>query len=200
MEKKNKKTEEISYNNIPFIEGTTVDLCPLNSKHAELYAKWKNDPLVRKYSRNVIPRTLDEQKKRFEPNQQRFREFVNFEIWHKEDKIPLGRIGLGHIDWVNGWANAFIWIGEKNYWGKNIGTEATELLLDYAFKELNLNKVHGGVAIENTGSWSVAENLGFTLEGIEREAMYADGKYLDNKKYCIFKEEWLSRKKKGGSS
>ncbi|MFX1325275.1 MAG: GNAT family N-acetyltransferase, partial [Promethearchaeota archaeon] len=74
--------------------------------------------------------------------------------------------------------------------------EATKLLLDYAFTELNLNKIHGGVIIENTGSWSVAEKLGFTFEGIEREAMYVDGKYLDNKIYCIFKDDWLKKRKK----
>ena len=179
----------------PFIQGENLDLCALNSKHAELYAKWKNDPVVRRYARNVIPRTLDEQKKRFESKQEKYKDHISFEIWHKKDKKPIGRIGLGWIDWVNGWANAYIWIGEKDYWGKNIATEATELLIDYAFKELNLNKLHGGVAIENIGSWSVAEKLGFVLEGIEKEELYVDGKYLDNKTFCILKEDWLIRKK-----
>lgn len=194
-EKNNNKTIEIN-DHFPFVEGETVDLCVLNSKHADFYAKWKNDPLVRKYSRNIIPRTLDEQKKKNKSPQNKFTEFISFEIWHKKDKKPIGRIGLGHIDWVNGWANVYIWIGEKEYWGKNIATEATELLIDYAFKELNLHKLHGGVIIDNVGSWSVAEKLGFVLEGIEKEAMYVDGKYLDNKTFRLLKEDWVKRKKK----
>ena len=195
MTEKQEIKPEGSISHFPFIQGENLALCAVNSNHAELYAKWKNDPVVRRYARNVIPRTLDEQKKRSESGQQKFKDHINFEIWHKKDKKPIGRIGLGWIDWVNGWANAYIWIGEKDYWGKNIATEATELLIDYAFKELNLNKLHGGVAIENIGSWSVAEKLGFVLEGVEREEMYVDGKYLDNKTFCLLKEDWLKRKK-----
>jgi len=192
--KESKKKGKIDH--FPFIEGKTLDLCALNSEHANLYSKWKNDPIVRKYSRNIIPRTLDEQKERYkDPPKEKFRPHVSFEIWNKKDKKPIGRIGLGHIDWINGWANAYIWIGAKEYWGKNIATEATELLIDYAFKELNLNKLHGGVAVENIGSWSVGEKLGFDLEGIEREEMYIDGKYSDIKTFGLLKEDWLKRKK-----
>ncbi|MFX1376830.1 MAG: GNAT family N-acetyltransferase [Promethearchaeota archaeon] len=179
----------------PFIKGKNVDLCALNSRHAEIYARWKNDPIVRKYSRNVIPKTLDEQKKRFESQQEKFSEHISFEIWHKKDKKPIGRIGLGYIDWINGWANVYIWIGEKAYWGKNIATEATELLIDYAFTELNLNKLHGGVIIDNIGSWTVAEKLGFVLEGIEEEEIYIDGKYHNYKTFRLLKEDWLEREK-----
>jgi RimJ/RimL family protein N-acetyltransferase len=193
VQKTNEKTDRIDH--FPFIQGKNLDLCAPNSRNAKLYAKWKNDPIVRRYSRNVIPRTIDEQKKRFESGKEKFREHITFEIWHKKDKKAIGRIGLGWIDWINGWANAYIWIGEKEYWGKNIATEATELLINYAFKELNLNKLHGGVAIENVGSWSVAEKIGFILEGIEREEMYVDGKYIDNKTFCILKEDWLKRTK-----
>ena len=45
------------------------------------------------------------------------------------------------------------------------------------------------------GSWSVAEKLGFTLEGIEKESKYVDGKYLDNKTFRLLKEDWIKRKK-----
>ena len=196
MEKRNSFEEMEDIDHFPFIEGKIIDLCARNPKHVELYAKWKNDPDVRRYSRNVMPRTLDEQKKSSERRQERTPEHINFEIWHKKDKKPLGIIGLGWIDWVNGWANAFILVGEKEYWNKNIATEATELLIEYAFNELNLNKLHGGVAVKNIGSWSVAEKLGFVLEGIGREEMYVDGEYLDNKIFRLLKDDWITRKKK----
>jgi RimJ/RimL family protein N-acetyltransferase len=195
MSKNQEQERDKDIDHFPFIEGDIIDLCARNSKHAYLYTKWKNDPVVRRYSRNVIPRTLDEQKKRSERSPERFPEHISFEIWHKEDKRPLGIIGLGHIDWVSGWANAFIFIGEKEYWNKNIATEATKLLMDYSFKELNLNKIHGGVAVKNIGSWSVAEKLGFKLEGVEKEEFYVDGEYLDHKTYCLFKEDWLNLNK-----
>jgi len=190
-----KKTEEFEpLENYPFIKGETIDLCARNSKREKLYNRWKNDPRVRKYSRNVIPRTLNEQKKRHEEQRSGLSDHVSFEIWHKKDKKPIGQCGLGHIDWISGWANAFMLIGEPEYWNKNIATEATELIAKYAFNELNLNKLHGGVAVDNIGSWSVAEKIGFKFEGIEQHEFYVDGKHLDVKIYCLLKEDWLNAK------
>jgi len=196
MEKEEKLDELEEIDHFPFIEGKIVDLCARNSKHLEVYTRWKNDPIVRQYARNVMPRSLDEQKKSSERTQGRMPEFISFEIWHKKDKKPLGIIGLGWINWVNGWANAFIHIGEKEYWNKNVATEATEMLVEYAFNELNLNKLHGGVAVKNVGSWSVAEKIGFELEGIGKEEMYVNGEYLNNKTFRLLKEDWQKRKEK----
>jgi len=195
MAEKEKSTDEDVPEVFPFIRGKTIDLCPRNSKYAKLYVKWKNDPKVRKYSRNVVPRTLEQQKKGFEKRGERFRDHVSLDIWHKKDNKPIGNLGLGHIDWVNGWANVFLFIGEPEYWNKNIATEATELLVEYAFNELNLNKLQGGAAIDNIGSWTVAKKTGFKLEGIRKHTMYVDGKYLDVKTQSLLKDDWLKSRK-----
>jgi RimJ/RimL family protein N-acetyltransferase len=191
---KNEKKEELEY--FPFIRGERIDLCPRSSKNVKYYARWKNDPIVRKYFRNMIPLTLEEQEKRFESRDQRLSTHISFDIWHKKDEKPIGVIGLGYIDWVNGWANAFLHIGEKEYWGRDIATEATELILEYAFNELNLYKIHGDAAVNNIGSWSVAEKLGFVFEGIERDEFFVDGNYIDSKVYRMTKEDWVKRNKK----
>lgn len=195
MTEKVESNEKDSPEVFPFIKGKIIDLCPGNSKNAKLYIKWKNNPSVRKYSRNVFPRTLEEQKKRFERKDERFREHISLDIWHKKEKKLIGNVGLGHIDWVNGWANASAQIGEPEYWNKNIATEATELLIEYAFNELNLNKLHGGICVKNIGSWTVAGKTGFKFEGIRKHGMYIDGEYLDSKTYCLLKEDWLKSKK-----
>ncbi|UCC20850.1 MAG: GNAT family N-acetyltransferase [Promethearchaeota archaeon] len=194
-EKKEKitKIEEPEY--FPFIKGTTIDLCPRNSKYANLYIRWKNNPKVRKYARNIIPRTIEDQKKRFETSPGGLTDHISLDIWHKKDKKLIGQIGLGHINWVSGWANAFLQIGEPDYWNKDIGTETTNLIAEYAFNELNLNKLHGGVAVDNIGSWSVAEKIGFKFEGIRKHEMYIDGRYVDTKVFRLLKEDWLKSKK-----
>ncbi|MFW9877958.1 MAG: GNAT family N-acetyltransferase [Candidatus Thorarchaeota archaeon] len=188
-----KEIDELEY--FPFIRGINIDLCPRNSKYANLYIRWKNNPKVRKYARNIIPRTIDEQKKRFETRTEGLKTDISLDIWHKKDKKLIGQIGLGHIDWVNGWANAFLQIGEPDYWNKDIGKEATKLIVEYAFNELNLNKLHGGVAVDNIGSWSVAEKIGFEFEGIRKHEMYVDGKYVDGKTFRLLKEDWLKSRK-----
>ena len=185
----NPETEEIEP--FPFIKGKNIDLCPRNSKLLKQYVRWKNHPRVRKYARNVVPRTLEDQKQRFESKVEEFKDHISLDIWHKKDKKAIGNLGLNHIDWVSGWANAFLYIGEPEYWGQNIATEATELLVEYAFNELNLHKLQGGAAVENVGSWSVAEKVGFKFNGIRKDEMYVEGKYFSMKNYGILKEDWI---------
>jgi len=177
-----------------FIDGKIICFIPINLDHIKFFAKWMNNPRARKYARNEAPLTVEELKKWFEPREGRIGRFIAFELWHKKDKKPIGQVGLAWIDWINGWANSFISIGEPEYWGQNIATEATELLIEYAFNELNLNKLHGRVCVENIGSWSVAEKMGFQFEGITKDDFYVDGKYLDAKNYCLLKEDWQKRK------
>jgi len=189
--------EEKENKEVPvFIEGETISFIPQNSENINLYVKWLNDPEVRKYARSIIPSRVEDIKKWFEPRGWEMPYFVSFEIWHNKDKKPIGHVGVGWIDWINGWANAFIRIGEPDYWGKKIATEATELLIEYAFNELNLNKLHGGVCVENIGSWSVAEKCGFQFEGIREDEFYLDGKHLGVKTYSLLKEDWIKRKEK----
>ncbi len=179
-----------------FIEGKEICFAVQDSDNIKLYAKWLNDPRVRRFARWETPRRIEDFKRWFEPTKGRVPNFVVFEIWHKKDKKLIGQCGLGWIDWINGWANVFLFIGEPEYWGKNIATEATELLVEYAFNELNLNKLQGGAAVDNIGSWSVAEKVGFKFEGIRKGEMYVNGKYVDGKIYHISKEDWMNRKNK----
>ncbi|MFX1309677.1 MAG: GNAT family N-acetyltransferase [Promethearchaeota archaeon] len=189
--------EEKEEEDVPvFIEGEYICFIPQNSENVDLYIKWLNDPKVRKYARDITPTRVEDIKRWFEPSEGRVKPFIAFEIWHKKDKKSIGHVGLGWIDWINGWANAFIRIGEPAYWGQKIATEATELLIEYAFNELNLNKLHGGVCVENIGSWSVAEKMGFRYEGIREDEFYLDGKHLGVKTYGLLKEDWMKRKEK----
>ncbi|MFX1309678.1 MAG: GNAT family N-acetyltransferase [Promethearchaeota archaeon] len=191
-QKENKEGKEVPV----FIDGVNICFIPQNSENIDLYIKWLNDPKVRKYFRNEVPKRAEDIKKWFEPHERGTPGFIGFEIWHKKDKKSIGRVGLGRIDWVNGWTNVGLSIGEPEYWNKNIATEATELLVEYAFNELNLNKLHGGACVKNIGSWSVAEKLAFKFEGIKEDEFYVDGKYLGVKTYSLLKEDWLKWKRK----
>ena len=183
----------------PFIRGESIDFVPGNSDNIDLYSKWINDPKVRKYSRNEIPLTIEEVKKRFFPTEEkekRWKETITFELWHKKDEKIIGVVGLSHINWYTRWANAFITIGEPEYWDQRIATEATKMLLKYAFDELNLYKIRAGIAIKNEGSWRVAEKAGFTFEGIFKDDFYVDGEYVDEKVFCYLKADWIKTKEK----
>ncbi|MFX1478792.1 MAG: GNAT family N-acetyltransferase [Promethearchaeota archaeon] len=188
-------TKEENDGVFPFIEGDTIDLVAGNSKWADLSCKWMNNPRVRHYSRNAWPLTLEEVKKWFEPSSdQGMRDFVVFTIYHKKDKKPIGAIGFNHINWLYRNANIFAHIGEPEYWGKGIAIEASKLVINYGFTELNLHKIYSGVFTPNTRSLRAAEKLGFKKEAVLKEEIYVDGEYVDVHKFALFKRDWLSRK------
>ena len=177
----------------PFIEGETIDFIAINTDNIGLYAKWINDPKVRIYSRNEMPLTTEEVKKRYfsQEGEKGWREIIAFELWHKQDQKTIGLTGLTSIRWTARWANAFLQIGEVSYWNQNIATEATQMLLKYAFDELDLNRISATIAVHNVGSWRVAEKSGFIFEGILKHEDYVDGEYVDVKSYHYLKEDWM---------
>lgn len=180
-------TDEIS----PFIVGKQIDLLPLNSEHVTIYAKWENLPKVRIFARNIMPKTPDEMKKLLEPTEGRVKKDINFEIWHKKDKKLIGECGVNDINWYDKKAFLGLLIGESEYWGQNICTEATKLIEEYAFNELNLNKLYALIFSPNKGSCRCAEKSGFIREATFKKDIFIDGEFVDTFGYSLLKENWL---------
>jgi len=190
-EKKDKEDKEEDDAIFPFIEGERIDLVAVNSNWYNLICKWMNNPKVRRYARNIWPKTLEEVKKLFEPLPDRqMREIIVFTVYHKHAKRPIGSIGFNPIDWVSRNANIFIIIGEPEYWGKGIAGEASKLIINYGFTELNFHKIFAGVFTPNKRSLRVFQKLGFEKECVLKEEMYIDGQYHDIHRFALFKRDW----------
>jgi ribosomal-protein-serine acetyltransferase len=76
--------------------------------------------------------------------------------------------------------NAIIgyWLAEE-YEGRGLITRAVRALIDHAFGEWQLHRVEIRAAAENVRSRAVPERLGFTQEGVLREAELVGGEYQD---------------------
>lgn len=177
---------------ISFIEGEKINLSPPNLDHVNLYTKWMNNPQVRKYMRYNIPQTIDEVKKLFEQKKEEVKRDIFFEIWHKKDNKPIGFVGFIRIDWFTRNAHIFYLIGDTDYWGQNIATEAGKLVVNYGFSELNLHKITARTFIPNKAALRVAEKIGFKHEITLKKEAYIDGEYVDLLNSVIFKDEWLN--------
>lgn len=180
---------------ISFIEGENVNLCPSNIDHINLYNKWMNNPHVRKYMRYNIPQTVEEVKKLFEPKKGEVKGDIFFEIWHKKDNKPIGLVGFIRINWFTRNAHIFYLIGDTDYWGQDIATEAGKLVVNYGFNELNLHKITARTFFPNKAASRVAEKIGFKHEITLKKEAYIDGEYVDLLNFVIFKDEWLKPEK-----
>lgn len=174
-----------------FIKGNKIDLLPLNSKHLKSYIKWINNPKVRPYARNVLPQTIEDGKKYLESQEQNYKTIITFEIWHRNDKKAIGYIELFDINWFDSKAYIGLMIGEPEYWRQGVGTEAIELITDYGFKELNLNKLYAIIFAPNSASCRCFEKNRYKREALLKQDVYIDGKFLDTYLYSILKKEWL---------
>ena len=143
------------------------------------YASWFNDPLVCRDNRHGAKRyTVAEVKRYIRAVAHSDRDFV-FAVRLKANKKHVGNISLNGISWANRSAEISILIGEKEVWGKGIGSEACQLLLNYAFKELDLHRVSMGMTTRNKPMRRIAKKLGMREEGTFREALAKNGRYLD---------------------
>jgi ribosomal-protein-alanine N-acetyltransferase len=81
------------------------------------------------------------------------------------------------------------WIG-KPYWNQGYATDAAELIIDYGFKHLRLNRIVARHFVRNPASGSVMQKVGMVYEGTLRKDMIKWGKYEDLHLYSLLRDEW----------
>ena len=169
------------------IKGKKIYLRKLNRQDASLeYCNWLNDQIVNKYLETRKASISDLKQYIKEKNKNPNCLFLG--IFYKKNKKHIGNIKLEPIDFKNKEAVFGILIGNKKYWGKGIGTEATELIVDYAFKQLKLDKITLGVISENKGAIKAYKKAGFKIERTEKKAVRHDKKLFDKIVMSIKKE------------
>jgi len=92
---------------------------------------------------------------------------------------PVGLIDLFEFDPRNNRAGIGILIKDSDYRNSGIGTETLDLLIRYAFKNLNLHQLFANIDSENEASLKLFTNFGFQQIGIKKEWNFVNGKYKD---------------------
>jgi RimJ/RimL family protein N-acetyltransferase len=104
---------------------------------------------------------------------------VIFGIRTAGDDTLVGSCQLHSISHIHRSAELQIRIGETAARGKGYGKNAVQLLLRFAFSDLNLHRVFVHVFADNNPAIRLYETTGFKREGALREAAFIDGKYVD---------------------
>jgi len=100
----------------------------------------------------------------------------------------LGVCAIEDIAWPHrvGWVS--IALGPE-FHGKGFGKETMQLLVNYAFNELNLHRLQLTVFSYNEGAVKLYESIGFKHEGTYREFLQRDGKRHDMHLYGLLASE-----------
>ena len=183
----------------PLFEGEYIRLTPINHEaDPEPVAAWThNDEFMRLYSpQPVRPLTVEQVKKKFEQIDKEMDEEHNlfhFAIRPKEEDRLLGEARLQWIEWSNG--NAWIKLGipDPSDRHKGFGTDAINLLMHFAFRELNLYRLAISLPEYNTLAIAFFEKAGFVIEVRRREAINRTGRRWDLIDMGILLPEWEAR-------
>ena len=109
-------------------------------------------------------------------------------IWYKGS--IAGVIGFHGINWANRSTSIGYWLGER-YQGSGVMTKSCKAFINYAFKELELNRVEIRCAEKNLRSRTIPERLSFVKEGMIREAEWLYDHYVDHVVYGVLSREWV---------
>ena len=105
----------------------------------------------------------------------------------------IGYVELDGILWIHRVSGVSIAIGDAKQWGKGYGYEVMQLVLQFAFDELNLHRIQLTVFSYNERAIALYEKLGFQCEGVHREHLQRDGKRYDMYLYGLLRSEWEDR-------
>lgn len=183
----------------PFLIGEKIYLRPVEVEDAKFLSKGENDPIVRESLFLALPVSLTNEQEKVE-QYIKSQDAIVIIIVEKKTNKPIGQTGFFRIDYISRAAIFYLAILDPAHWSKGYGTEATQLMVDYAFKTLNLNRIQLHVCAENTSAIKIYQRAGFIKEGILRQAMYRQGNFVDFWVMGILRDDWLIHREKGGNS
>lgn len=116
----------------------------------------------------------------------------NFAIIDAKKDTLIGNIGFPKLDYINHSVTIGIFIGDKNYWGNGYGSDALNLILDFAFNILNMNSANLTVYSFNLPAIACYKKVGFKEAGRLREAKIIGGQKFDEIFMDILASEFIS--------
>jgi RimJ/RimL family protein N-acetyltransferase len=182
--------------------GKFIRLSPIDHENdAEIESRWTHDPEylrllgpapARPLSPAHVRKKYDAIEKEVEEDKNLFYFAVRTlaqEDGQGSDRL-VGFARLYWIEWNNGSGNLELGIGNREDRNRGFGCDALNLLLRFAFAELNLFRLTAVIPEYNAPALHLFRKFGFVDEIRRREAIYRDGRRWDLLNLGLLREEW----------
>lgn len=144
------------------------------------YAAWMRDPTVTRYLEVRFAPPDEQALESFIARMNASEDSLLLGIFPRaEPQRHIGNIKLGPIDRRHQVAALGIAIGEREYRGQGLATQAIAAVSDYAFAELELARVEAGFYADNLPSQRAFLRAGFSEEGRRPGARLCEGARMD---------------------
>jgi RimJ/RimL family protein N-acetyltransferase len=175
------------------LSGTRVRLTAFTPDDVAALARWYQDTaFLRLYDAEVAHPKNEKQVADLIAERQKSATAYIFAVRPLDGNDLVGYAEIDGILWSQGTGWLSIGIGDLAHRGQGYGTEAMQLLLRFAFDELNLRRVQLTVFSYNDPALRLYERLGFRREGVFREFLLRDGQTHDMILYGLLRREWGS--------
>jgi RimJ/RimL family protein N-acetyltransferase len=174
----------------PILKGKEIILKPIKTSEAGNYLRWFNDPEINRYL-TIDGKQLNLVKEiQYIKNALKSKTKYNWAIY--TSNMHIGSTGL-ELNFQHNKATWGIFIGEKDYHNQGLGTDTLKMILNFCFKRLKLNRVELGVFSYNQRGYRCYEKCGFKFEGVKKQAILKNGKYIDEIMMGILRKDYLKK-------
>ena len=143
-----------------------IYLRPLKIEDAAVSWRWRNDPIIWRYTGSRPDKHISEDMERaWAAEAIKDMSRVNYAICLAETDLYIGNIYLTNIK--SGCADLGIFIGDRRMWGKGYGWKALELLKGIASKELSISKILIDVDRSNISGIKTYEKCGAVISKMQ---------------------------------
>ena len=181
----------------PYIVGKSIYLRhpTLEDVKGDWY-EWLSDPEITKYlSERYWPNSIESQSEFFNNLQKSKNKLVLAVCDIKTDK-HIGITSLNNINWVHGFAEIALIIGDKNYQSGLNAIESTSLLLKIAFTKLNLKNILSKYISGHPVTPLLLKRFGFREAGKLLNYIEIDNVLRDEVYNQLSRKEWLNKNSK----
>jgi RimJ/RimL family protein N-acetyltransferase len=180
---------------VPLFKGKSLRLTALDGeKDAPIVAKWTYDSDIAGRLREgaagpllafEVRKIFDEWIKGMMDNHRP----IVFALRRNGEEDLVGLVRILFVQWVHGAGQFELIITDPQNW-QVFAHEALEMVLNYAFDELNLFRVTTRIAEDDHLAKTLYEESRFYLEVRQREALFRNGRYLDRLSFGLLRPEW----------
>jgi RimJ/RimL family protein N-acetyltransferase len=183
----------VDLSNKPFIKGAKVILRPFKEEDFPFIEECLKDPEVIKltgstaeFDRETITNWYNSR------NEQTDR--LDLAIVDKFENHLVGEVVVNLYDEIKQSMNFRILVGPRGR-NRGLGTESTQLMIDYVFQHTDLNQLTLSVYEFNPRARSVYEKIGFVFDSLDKNELEYEGKWIDSINMKLTRENWKQRNK-----
>jgi len=149
--------------------GENIQLRALEPFDLETLYQWENDTNIWKVSQTIVPFSKHVLTQYLANAHQDLFTAKQLRLIIEKGGRPIGTIDLFDFDPSHQRAGVGVWIADEGERQKGYAKEALQLLIDYAFKHLQLKQIYCNISSLNKASINLFSGLDFMLVGVKKD-------------------------------